>query len=567
MPEFDLVVRGGTIVDGDGGLPVTGDVAISGGVIREVGAVSGRGSQEIAADGAIVTPGWVDMHTHYDAQATWSERLAPSSWHGVTTVVMGNCGVGFAPAKESDQTRLVELMEGVEDIPGVVMTEGLTWDWSSFPDFLDVLSRRSYDIDLAAQVPHAPLRVHAMGERAAAYAQATDDDIAVMGQLVREAVAAGAVGFSTSRSLNHRSVNGEITPSYEASGRELIEIARAMGQTGKGVLQLVTDYPDVDSDLRLMRDMASASGRPLSVTLTHKTSEPERYLRILAGITAANQDGLVIRGQVPVRGIGLLLGLQCSLNPFAGNPVYRQLADLPVPEQARRMADPQLKAEILAAQTSDSGKELIGGQLIQLWHTMFPFADPPDYEPHADTSVLAVAERTGRAPQDVAYDMLLGEGGYAMLYLPGSGYPGTLDVVRELLTHPHTVPSLSDGGAHVGTICDASFPTTMLQHWVRDRDHDRLDLAYAVSRQARDTAHAVGMFDRGRLVPGLKADLNVIDLDALRLHIPRMVYDLPGGGKRLMQRVEGYRHTIVSGVETYRDAEATGALPGRLVRS
>jgi len=567
MPEYDLVIRSGVIVDGNGGAPATGDIAVSDGIIREVGRVAGSGRQEIAADGAVVAPGFVDIHTHYDAQATWDQRLAPSSWHGVTTVVMGNCGVGFAPVSPQDHERLVELMEGVEDIPGVVMTEGLSWDWASFPDYLDALGRRRYDIDVAAQVPHAALRVHAMGARASAHAVATEDDIAAMATLVKQAVAAGAIGFSTSRSLNHKSVSGELTPSYDASVRELTEIARAMGTTGKGVLQLVTDYPDVDADIDLMRRMTTASGRPLSVTLTHKNTEPDRYLRILDAISAANRDGLVIRGQVPVRGIGLLLGLHCTLNPFVANPVYQEVAALPVASRSARMADPELRSRILAAQTAAMGADVVGGALIQQWHLMYQLTDPPNYEPPADQSIAAVAARTGRSPADVAYDWLLEDNGNAMIYLPGSGYPGSLDIVRELLVHEHTVPALSDGGAHVGTICDASFPTTLLQHWVRDRSHDRLDLAFAVSRQARDTATAVGLTDRGRLVPGLRADINVIDLPALRVHRPEMIHDLPAGGKRLMQRADGYRHTFVAGVETYRDGEPTGALPGRLVRT
>jgi N-acyl-D-aspartate/D-glutamate deacylase len=566
VPEYDVVIRSGLIVDGNGGAPQTGDVAVADGIVRDVGKVTGTGRLEISADGAVVAPGFVDIHTHYDAQATWDQRLAPSSWHGVTTVVMGNCGVGFAPVRPRDRERLVELMEGVEDIPGVVMTEGLSWDWASFPDYLDALGRRQFDIDVAAQVPHAAVRVHAMGERASALSVATEDDIATMARLVKEGVAAGAIGFSTSRSLNHKSVSGELTPSYDASVRELTEIARAMGETGKGVLQLVTDYPDVDADIDLMRKMTSASGRPLSVTLTHKNTEPDRYLRILEAITAANRDGLTIRGQVPVRGIGLLLGLQCTLNPFVTNPVYREVAALPVPERAARMADAGLRARILAAQTDDMATDVVGGALIQQWHLMYPLIDPPNYEPSPEESVAAVAARSGRAPADVAYDWLLGDQGNAMTYLPGSGYPGSLDIVRELLVHDYTVPALSDGGAHMGTICDASFPTTLLQHWVRDRDGERIDLAFAIARQARDTALAVGLRDRGRLVPGLRADINVIDLPGLRAHRPEMVRDLPAGGKRLMQRADGYRHTLVAGVETYRNGEPTGALPGRLVR-
>ena len=569
MAEFDLVIRGGLIVDGNGGPPVAGDVAITDGVIREVGAVSGTGSQEINADGAVVSPGFVDVHTHYDAQVTWSNHLDPSSWHGVTTVVMGNCGVGFAPALPANRDRLVELMEGVEDIPGVVMREGLPWTWTSFEDYLDVIAGREYDIDVAAQLPHAPLRVQVMGERAAAHADATADDIELMSKLAARAIEAGAIGFSTSRSINHKSVTGELTPSYEASASELVSIARAIGKTGKGVLQLVSDWPDVDADFRLMRAMVNASSRPLSMTFIDRVDQPERYLAVFDQLDKANAAGLPIRGQVPPRGIGLLLGLQCTLNPFMTNAVYKsELQHLPVSERTARMAQPDVRTRVLAAQTDEIDPNVVGGALVNRWHQMFELGNLPNYELDPNLSIAKIAERQGRAPAEVAYDLLIADEGKAMVYLTSSTYAGgSLDTVYKLLTHPHTIPGLSDGGAHVATICDASFPTTLLQHWVRDRDGERLGLPFAIKRQARDTAWAVGLTDRGVLAPGFKADINVIDLDGLRVHRPEMHYDLPSGGKRLMQRADGYKHTVVSGVETYRDGQPTGALPGRLVRS
>lgn len=570
MRDFDLVVRGGTVVDGSGGEPRTADVAVAGGVVAEVGRVDGRGAREVDADGAVVTPGFVDVHTHYDGQVSWDERLAPSSINGVTTAVMGNTGVGFAPVGAADHDRLIELMEGVEDIPGTALQEGITWEWETFPQYMDVLGRRAYDIDVAAQVPHAALRVFVMGERATAYEQATPEEIERMAELAREAVAAGARGFSTSRLVNHKSASGELTPSYDAGADELIAIARAIGTTGKGVLQLVSDmHHGVDAELAMMREMVAVSGRPLSFSLGVSGAPPERARTMLDRLTDAHEAGLAIRAQVPARGIGLLFGLQCTLHPFLENPVWRRMADLPAHEQATRMADPAVKAEMLAAQRLvQTTPNVTNGQFIYRYDDMFELGEPPDYEPSPDSSVTARALRAGCSAEEVVYDIFAGSGGAGMVYLFLGGYSRhTFETIYELLTHPCTIPGLSDGGAHVGSICDGSYPTTLLQHWVRDRDGARLDLSFAVQRQARDTARAVGFTDRGQLAPGFKADINVIDMDALRVHSPKMHYDLPAGGKRLLQHVEGYVHTFVGGVETYCEGEPTGALPGRLVRS
>jgi N-acyl-D-aspartate/D-glutamate deacylase len=561
MTTHDLVVRAGTVVDGDGRPPRTADVAIDGERVVEVGRVSGTGRREISADGALVTPGFVDIHTHYDGQATWESRLQPSSWHGVTTVVMGNCGVGFAPVHARDRDRLVELMEGVEDIPGVALQEGLTWEWSSFAEYLDVLAGRSYDIDLAAQLPHAALRVHAMGERAAAREAATAEEIATMARLAKEAVQAGALGFSTSRTLNHKSIDGELTPSYDAGSDELVAIAAAIGETGRGVLQLVTDFDDPKADVALMRAMAAASGRPLSVSAIHMPVAPERIFEVLDLMQAAVDDGLTLRGQVGPRPIGMLLGLENTLNPFMTNPVWRTVAGLPVAEQRARMADPDFRARVLAAQTGEKVDGRIGGRMITRYEIMYELSDPPVYELPASASIAARAAAAGLTGDELAYDVIARG---AMLYLTAANRD--FDALHELLVHPLTVPGLSDGGAHVGTICDGSFPTSLLQHWVRERQGARLDLAYAVQQQARDTARAVGLTDRGVLAPGMRADLNVIDLDRLTLHLPEVRYDLPAGGRRLVQHAEGYRHTVVAGQETYRDGEATDALPGRLIR-
>ena len=564
MAEHDLVVRAGTVVDGTGGPPRTADVAVREGRITEVGKVTGRGRREIAADGAVVAPGFVDIHTHYDGQATWESRLQPSSWHGVTTVVMGNCGVGFAPVRPGTEKWLIELMEGVEDIPGIALHEGLRWDWRTFPEYLDALDALPHDVDMAAQVPHAALRVQAMGERAAAHEEATPEEIALMARLAREGVEAGALGFSTSRTLNHKSISGELTPSYAVGADELVAIATAVGETGRGVFQLVSDFPDPEAEFALIRAMVARSGRPLSASLVQSPVAPEMHREVLRLIDAAQADGLPILAQVAARPVGMLLGLHNTLNPFMTNPVWRRLADLSPEEQAARMAEPQLRSEIVAAQTGEKDRSRLGGTLIHRYELMYELADTPDYEPSASDSIAARAERAGVSPVEVAYDVVAGGG---MLYLTSLNYAdGNLDAAHEMLSHPHTVPGLSDGGAHVGTICDGSFPTTLLQHWTRDRDGARLDLPFVVQRQARDTARAVGLLDRGVLAPGYRADLNVIDMDALRLHRPEVRYDLPAGGRRLLQRADGYRHTVVSCLETYRDGEPTEALPGRLVR-
>ncbi|MDF1604694.1 amidohydrolase family protein [Nocardioides sp. YIM 152315] len=568
MAAPDLVVRGGTLVDGSGEPARTADVAITDGRVTEVGRVSGRGRQEVDADGAVVTPGFVDLHTHYDGQATWDSYLQPSSWHGVTTVVMGNCGVGFAPAIPRDHERLIALMEGVEDIPGVALTEGLAWDWESFPDYLDALERRSHDLDFAAQVPHAALRVRAMGERAAAHAQATDEEVATMGRLAAEAVRAGALGFTTSRTLNHKTRAGELTPSYAAGIAELAAISRAVGETGTGVLQLVTDWDDetIDTDFDLIATMARESGRPMSFSLAQSPAYPDRFRKALDFLVRANDDGLRLRAQVAARGIGILLGLDCTLNPFSGNPVWQELADLPIDEQARAMRDPETRRRILGIGVVKAAN-IIGGAFLDAFDLMFELGDPPDYEPDPDHTIARRAERAGVTPVELVYDLMTAGDGRGMLYLPFTNYVnGRLDGARDMLAHDFTVPGLSDGGAHVGTICDGSFPTTLLQFWARDRAEGRLPLEFVVSRQARATAEAVGLHDRGLLRPGYKGDLNVIDLERLHLHKPEMHHDLPAGGRRLLQRADGYLRTVVSGVVTYVDGVATGELPGRLVR-
>ena len=567
MAEHDLVIRGGIVVDGTGAARRTADVAVSGGRVTEVGRVDGRGGREIDADGAVVAPGFVDIHTHYDGQATWDSRLQPSAWHGVTSVVAGNCGVGFAPVVSAHHQRLIDLMEGIEDIPGTALHEGLPWTWESYEEYLDVLAGRQFDLDIGTQVPHAALRVHVMGERAVAGAAATDAEISRMAALAADAVRAGALGFSTSRTLNHKSVDGELTPSYDAGIDELVRIAAALGGTGRGVLQLVTDFLDIDVDVEIMTSMVRASGRPLSVSLLQTHYDPTGYRTVLKRIAAANAAGLPIRAQVAARAVGLVMGLELTLHPFMTNPVWQQLAHLPLAEQAVRLSQPDVKAAVLAAQTTEKRTALIGGRLINKFRLMYELTDPPQYEPDPCDSVAARAERDGRDAADLAYDLLLADGGRGLLYVMTANFEdGTLEPVREMLEDPWSLPGLSDGGAHVGSICDGSFPTTLLQHWTRDRARGTVGMEFLIQRQCRDTAAAVGLLDRGVLASGYRADLNVIDLDGLRLRRPEVHHDLPGGGRRLLQRAEGYRHTFVRGVETYADGVETGDLPGRLIR-
>jgi N-acyl-D-aspartate/D-glutamate deacylase len=565
VAEHELIIRNGTVVDGTGAGRAVGDVAVSNGIITAVGEVEGRGAREIDADGHLVTPGFVDIHTHYDGQATWDTRLAPSSWHGVTTVVMGNCGVGFAPVVPENHTRLIQLMEGVEDIPGTALHEGLSWAWSSFPKYLDDLDRRHRDIDVGAQLPHGALRLHVMGERGATQQPATPDDIAAMADIAREAVEAGALGFTTSRTLNHKSSLGEPTPSLRAEADELIGIAEALGAAGTGVLQVVSDFIDLDGELDLFHAMAATSGRPISVSIAQAPMRPDDWRVELDRFAEASTAGVTMRGQVGARAVGIMLGLETTLNPFMFSPAYADIADLPLAERVAMMRRPDVRSAIIAGARVEDRQ--LGSRVIAWYPHMFRLGDPPNYEPDPSESAQAEAERRGCDPAEVAYDWLLEQHGTALLYVPSLNWAhGNLDCVREMLLHPASVPGLSDGGAHVGTICDVSFPTTLLQWWGRDRPHGRIPVETLIAKQCRVTAETVGLHDRGVLRPGYRADINVIDFDGLRLHVPDVVHDLPAGGRRMLQRATGYRHTFVAGTEIMADGESTGATPGRLVR-
>jgi len=566
MAQYDLIIRDGSVVDGTGIPARTADVAISDGVIVEVGAVDGSAERTIDADGALVIPGIVDIHTHYDGQATWDRRLQPSSWHGVTTVVTGNCGVGFAPVHDADHDKLIELMEGVEDIPGAALHEGLRWNWNSFGEFMDAVEEIPHDVDVALQVPHGALRLNVMGERGANHEDATPDDIGAMAELARHGIAAGALGFTTSRTRNHKTSTGAYTPTLTAAPDELVGIAEGVGATGTGVLQVVSDFLDADGEFDTLRKMVTAPGRPMSISVARNPMVPDAYRTILDHISAANADGLTMTGQVAPRAVGLILGLECTLNPFLTNPVYREIADRPLADRVAALRDPAFRQRLLT-DAGERNRDKLGGSLISRFDLLFEMADEPDYEPSLDTSIAARAVRSGQSPEELALDAMLADDGHGLIYLPFLNYvDGNLDACHEMLVHPHTVPGLGDGGAHVGTICDGSFPTTLLAYWGRDRDHDRIPLPFLVQRHCRDTARTVGLLDRGVIAPGYRADLNVVDFDNLRLHKPTIVHDLPADGRRLLQRADGWLHTVVAGHETYRHGTATDALPGRLVR-
>lgn len=572
MADHDLVIRNGSLIDGTGADARPADVAVNGGIITEVGHVDGTGTQEINADGALVIPGIVDIHAHYDGQATWEERMQPSSWHGVTTVVMGNCGVGFAPVHDDDHNVLIELMEGVEDIPGAALHEGLAWNWNSFGEFLDAVDARPHDIDVAAQVPHGALRLNVMGERGANHEDATPADIGAMAELAREAIEAGALGFTTSRTRNHKTSTGAYTPTLTAAPDELIGIAEGVGAAGTGVLQVVSDFLDVDDEFATLRKMIERSGRPMSISVARNPMVPDAFRGILDHITAANADGLTMTGQVAARAVGLILGLECTLNPFLTNPVFAEIADLTLDEKVAALKDPSFRERLLNSHrthVSSRERDKLGGSLITKFELLFEMDDEPDYEPALSTSLAGRASASGTTPEELAIDVMLGPDGdgRGLIYVPFLNYvDGRLDAVHEMLVHPHTVPGLGDGGAHVGTICDGSFPTTLLQYWGRDRDRDLIDLPFLVQRHCQQTARTVGLYDRGVIAPGYRADLNVLDHDNLRLHKPTIAHDLPAGGRRLLQRADGWLHTVVAGHETYRSGVATEALPGRLVR-
>jgi N-acyl-D-amino-acid deacylase len=568
--EYDVVIRGGTVLDGNGGEPFSADIAITGDKIAAVGALCGRGREEITATGRLVTPGFVDIHTHYDGQITWENTLAPSSHHGVTTVVMGNCGVGFAPCKPENRQLLVSVMEGVEDIPEVVMAEGLPWNWESFPDYLDMLAQRCADVDFAAQIPHGPIRVHVMGQRGADREPPTEADLTEMTRLVAEGIRSGALGVSTSRSIGHRTAAGALAPTVSSEERELMALARGLREAGAGVFQLISkvhEGTDPTEEMAMLCRLIDISGRPLSFTLLHTSHVPNACATALEQLTQATARGVPIRAQVFPRPVGILFGLELSFHPFKFNPSYKAIDRLPLAERVAAMRNPDMRARLLAETPEHTNPLHL--YLANQAAALYPLGASPDYEPRPEDSVGARAQRMGISARELAYDLLLEQDGHATLLLPAANYVvGSLEPVKTMLEHPDTLVGLGDGGAHYGMICDSSYPTTLIAYWTRDRTRGpKLSLPWAIRALTRQTALAVGLEDRGLIAPGMKADINVIDYDRLHLHAPRVVSDLPAAGRRLVQDADGYDVTIASGVVTYRQGVHTGALPGRLIRN
>ncbi len=565
--EMDLVIRGGTIYDGTGKPGFEADVAVKDGTIVQVGKVAATGAEEIDAKGQIVTPGFVDIHTHYDGQAVWDSHLAPSSWHGVTTAIMGNCGVGFAPCKPGDRERLIELMEGVEDIPAPAMHEGLDWKWESFGDYLTALERRSRDIDIGALLPHSAVRVFVMGERATFQENANQADIAEMAEIAREAMLAGAFGFSTSRTISHKTLAGEYIPTLRAQEEELTGIGLGMRAAGRGMLELVSDWnqPDAATEFAMVRRVVENTGLPLVFTLNQRHDRTEIWKELLTLSDKAAADGLHMRPVFPPRPVGILLGLQGTQNPFSGCPSYKKIAHLPVPERVAAMRDPELRRQILS---EDPIKESTFPLIHRIGYDwMFPFEQPLNYEPAKENAITQIAAREGRTAPEVAYDLLIADDGRNFILAAVVNYAHyNLDPVREFLAHKNSIMGLGDGGAHVGFISDSNFQTFMLTHWARDRAEGRISIEEAVRRMTSDTARSVGLEDRGVVAVGKQADLNVIDFDSLKLQRPYIVFDLPAGGRRLLQKATGYTATVKSGAVTFRNGEATGALPGKLLR-
>jgi N-acyl-D-amino-acid deacylase len=568
----DLVIRGGTVVDGTGRPGFTGDIAIDGGLITAIGKVDAQGREEIDATGKVVTPGFVDIHTHYDGQATWDPEMAPSSWHGVTTVVMGNCGVGFAPAKPDRHEWLISLMEGVEDIPGTALAEGMKWNWETFPEYLDALEAMPRTVDIGTHVPHGAVRAYVLEDRERPGAIPTDDDIAQMSRIVEEGVRAGALGFSTSRTVLHKSVDGEVVPGTTATAEELIAIGRAMGRVGHGVFEMASDMMREWDEFGWMGQLSRETGLPCTYAALQSIAKEMPLDEQIAAMRAENDNGANIVAQIALRGNGIIMAWRGTVHPFRFKPSYMAIADLPWEQQWAKLSDPAFKAQLLAEQhdLSEAPQDIVGLLMVVAggWTMQFQMDDDFDYEPQSDASIWSRAAAADKSPEEYAYDLLCEGEGSGFIYLPILNYAdGNLDFLEALQGADDTVNSLSDGGAHCGTICDAASPTFMLQHWVRDRKRGgKISLENAVKRQCHDTARLYGLNDRGVLAPGYLADLNVIDMDQLKLGKPWLAFDLPAGGKRLLQKADGYVCTIKSGQVTFRNGQYLGVHPGTLIR-
>ena len=565
---YDLIIKNGTVYDGTGDKPFMADIAIKGRKIEAIGELDEVSKQTINAEGKVVAPGFVDIHTHYDGQVTWDPYLRPSTYHGVTTVVMGNCGVGFSPCKPEERDWLISLMEGVEDIPGTALHEGINWQWESFPEYLDILENKPLAIDVGTQIPHGAVRAYVMGQRGIDREEATQEEIDRMSQIVKEAIQAGAFGFSTSRTEKHRDSSGALTPSITAHKNELVSIANSIGELNSGVLQGISDFYDFESEFDIFKEMSQSSGRPISITVEQMDQRPDWWHQLLDGIEAAQNEGINMYGQVPPRATGINMGLEVTLNPFTFYPSFYDLSKKSLEEKVATMRDPKFKKKVLSEQPVSIGNPLVE-EITQSFNKMFRLGDPANYEPDPDSSFKAIAKKQNISPQEVAYDCLLEKEGKALIYHPLFNYlPGNLDFVEKMLNHPYSISGLGDAGAHCGAISDASFPTTLIQHWGRDRTRGKkIPLEKLISMQTLETSRLLGISDRGVLKEGYKADINVIDFDNLTLHEPEVLHDLPAGGRRLVQKASGYEYTIVSGQIAFENGEATGALNGRLIRN
>ena len=565
---YDLIIKNGTVYDGTGRKPFLADVAIKGNKIAAIGELEEPSKEVIDAKGKIVAPGFVDIHTHYDGQVTWDPYLRPSTYHGVTTVVMGNCGVGFSPCKPEERDWLISLMEGVEDIPGTALHEGINWQWESFPEYLDTLEDKPLAIDVGTQIPHGAVRAYVMGQRGIDREEASQEEIEQMSQIVKEAIEAGAFGFSTSRTEKHKDSSGALTPSITAHKNELVSIAKSLGEIKSGVLQGISDFYDFESEFNIFKEMSESSGRPISITVEQMDQRPDWWHQLLDGIEEAQGEGINMYGQVPPRATGINIGLTATLNPFTFYPSFYELSKQSLEEKVAAMKDPAFKEKLLSEDPVSIGNPLVD-EITQSFNKMFRLGEPANYEPEPDASFEAIAKKQNISPQEVAYDCLLEKEGKALIYHPLFNYlPGNLDYVERMLNHPYSISGLGDAGAHCGAISDASFPTTLIQHWGRDRKRGKkIPLEKLISMQTLETSRLLGITDRGVLKEGYKADINVIDFENLTLHEPEVLHDLPAGGRRLVQRASGYEYTIVSGQIAFKDGESTGALNGRLIRN
>ncbi len=562
----DLIIRNGTLVDGTGAPPVRGDIAIDGDRIVQVGTVTGSARKEIDAQGMVVTPGWVDIHTHYDGQATWDPLLAPSSWHGVTTAIMGNCGVGFAPVRPQDHNFLIELMEGVEDIPGAALAEGIDWQWERFPEYLDALESKKRAIDVGVHVPHGAVRAYVLGDRCNTDYAPNADEIAEMAEHVREGVMAGALGFSTSRTLLHKDKQGVHVPGTFAGSDEMLALGLAMKGLNHGVFEMVSDHLGDDDEWAWVKSFAQETGLPVTLVATSAGAYEGNKMYNIA--EESRQQGMDIRPQIAGRPTGVLHGLQSNFHVFVGHPTYaKAVAPLDLEGRVAALKRPDIRAAILG-EDSLIRSAIMGSDMTEFLFRIFPLGDNPNYEPDREASVSGMAAAAGVTPLEMMYDLLIREDGKELFYQPLGGYNTyNFDFFRKNMQHPNVLFGLSDGGAHCGVIADAGMPTFILTYWARDRvKGERFPLEFLVRKLTSDTARAYGLNDRGELKPGMLADINIIDFERLRLFRPEAVHDLPAGGKRLVQRVEGYRYTVKSGEVTFDDGEFTGALPGTLVR-